>query len=123
MNIHIKRVYEAPDAGDGQRILIDRLWPRGLAKSKAGIDLWLKDIAPSTELRRWYGHDPERWSEFKKRYFSELDAHPDAVAELLERTAAGKVTLLFGSREERWNNAHALAEYLQSRAARPAKKH
>ena len=117
MNIHIKRVYEAPDAGDGQRILIDRLWPRGLAKAKAGIDLWLKAIAPSTELRRWYNHDPERWTEFKRRYYCELDAHPDAVAELLDRVAAGKVTLLFGSREERWNNAHALKEYLQSRAA------
>ena len=123
MNIHIKRVYEAPDAGDGQRILIDRLWPRGLAKAKAGIDLWLKEIAPSTELRRWYNHDPERWSEFKRRYYSELDAHPDAVAELLERAAAGKVTLLFSSREERRNNAHALKEYLQSRAARPSGKH
>jgi uncharacterized protein YeaO (DUF488 family) len=123
MKVHVKRVYEAPDPGDGQRILIDRLWPRGLSKAKAKIDLWLKAIAPSTELRRWYGHDPDRWLEFKKRYFAELDAHPEAVDALLERTAAGKVTLLFGSREERLNNAHALKQYLEELGARPPAGH
>lgn len=123
MNIYIKRVYEAPGPEDGQRILIDRLWPRGLSKAKAKVDLWLKDIAPSTELRRWYGHDPEKWTEFRRRYFSELDANPNTVGELLDRAAAGKVTLLFGSKEERRNNAHALEEYLQELGAGRRTRH
>lgn len=113
MKLQVKRVYDAASRGDGQRILIDRLWPRGLSKSKANIDLWFKEIAPSTDLRRWYDHDPDKWPEFKNRYFLELDANPDAVAELKSRVARRKTTLLYASREEKLNNAFALKEYLE----------
>ena len=116
MKIQVKRVYEAPAPGDGQRILIDRLWPRGLSKLKAEVDLWMKQIAPSTPLRRWYGHDPGKWPEFKKRYHAELDANPAGVDEILSHTVKGTTTLLFGSREEQLNNAFALKEYLESKA-------
>lgn len=118
MKIRIRRVYETPSPGDGQRILIDGLWPRGLSKVKAKVDVWMKDIAPSTALRRWYGHDPGKWSEFKKRYHAELDANPSGVDELVSHMLKGRSTLLFGSREERLNNAYALKEYLESKAAR-----
>ena len=113
MKLQVKRVYDAPSPDDGQRILIDRLWPRGLSKAKANIDLWLKEIAPSTHLRQWYDHDPDKWPEFKKRYFLELDAIPDAVDELESRVARRKTTLLYASREEKLNNAFALKEYLE----------
>ena len=116
MKIQVKRVYETSAPGDGQRILIDRLWPRGLSKLKAEVDLWMKQIAPSTPLRRWYGHDPGKWPEFKKRYYAELDANSAAVDELLSHTGKGTTTLLFGSREEQLNNAFALKEYLESKA-------
>ena len=82
MTIQLKRVYEAPSKSDGTRILVDRLWPRGLTKERAHVDLWLKEVAPSTELRKWFAHDPAKWSEFKKRYHAELDANPAAIAEL-----------------------------------------
>ena len=118
VKIQVKRVYEAPDPGDGKRILIDRLWPRGLSKAKAEVDVWMKEIAPSTELRRWYGHRAEKWPEFKKRYHAELDEKPDLVGELMSHVEKEKATLLFGSREERLNNAFALKEYLESRAQR-----
>ncbi len=116
MNIQVKRVYEAGAPGDGKRILIDRLWPRGLSKAKAAVDVWLKEIAPSTELRRWYGHEAEKWLEFKNRYHAELDDNAAAVGELNSHLEKDPVTLLFGSREERLNNAFALKEYLESRA-------
>jgi uncharacterized protein YeaO (DUF488 family) len=116
VNIQAKRVYEAPDPTDGKRILVDRLWPRGLSKAKAEVDVWVKEIAPSTELRRWYGHDTEKWPEFKKRYYAELDENPDGVDELISHVEREKTTLLFASREERLNNAFALKEYLESRA-------
>lgn len=123
MKIHTKRIYDAPQPGDGQRILIDRLWPRGRSKSDAKVDLWMKNIAPSTELRRWYGHDPEKWPEFKRRYFAELDANAGGVSELMSLVVTGKITLLFGSREERLNNAAALKEYLEKRFGRGAASH
>ncbi|TFH49800.1 MAG: DUF488 domain-containing protein [Lysobacterales bacterium] len=123
MKIHTKRIYDAPQPGDGQRILIDRLWPRGRSKSDAKVDLWMKDIAPSTDLRRWYGHDPEKWPEFKKRYFAELDANAGGVSALMSLVETGKITLLFGSREERLNNAAALKEYLEKRFGRGAASH
>ena len=113
--IHVKRVYDAPSPEDGFRILVDRLWPRGLTKEKARIDLWLKDIAPSNELRKWYAHDPEKWVEFRKRYFEELQAQAEAVRNLLDMLRQKKVTLLFSSKELRINNAFALKEYLESR--------
>ena len=116
VKIQVKRVYEAGAPGDGKRILIDRLWPRGLSKAKAAVDVWLKEIAPSTELRRWYGHEAEKWLEFKNRYHAELDDNAAAVGELISHLEKDPVTLLFGSREERLNNAFALKEYLESRA-------
>lgn len=99
MEIKIKRAYESPSDDDGYRILVDRLWPRGISKKKAKIDFWPKELAPSTELRRWYGHDPEKWSEFKSRYFAELDGNPELVNELLEYVRKGTVTFIYSSKE------------------------
>lgn len=111
----VKRVYDAPAAADGFRVLTDRLWPRGLSKAKAGVDLWLKDIAPSTELRKWFAHDPEKWPEFKKRYHAELD-HNAAVDQLRHLAKEHKkITLLFGSRDTEHNQAVALHEYMVSK--------
>ena len=115
MSIRVKRVYEPPSTRDGRRILVDRLWPRGLSKADAKIDDWPKDIAPSTELRKWFGHDPERWSEFKRRYFAELKSKPDTVRALLDYVRAGTVTFLYSSKERRLNNVVALKEYVESR--------
>ncbi len=108
----LKRVYEPPSKSDGTRILIDRLWPRGLSKDKAHVDLWLKAIAPSTELRRWFGHDPEKWTEFQHRYRAELKANGDAVSELKAALADGPATLVYGARDEAHNDAVVLADYL-----------
>lgn len=119
MPLRVKRVYEDAEAGDGLRVLVDRLWPRGLSKEKAGIDRWLRELSPSTELRRWYGHDPARWEEFKARYFGELDRHGEAIAALVDQTRTGTVTLLYGSREKRLNNAVALKEYLERKGSPP----
>ena len=106
-----KRVYEPPAPADGLRVLVDRLWPRGVKKDQAAIDLWLKDAAPSGELRRWFGHDPARWDEFRRRYFRELDANRAASAPLFDHR--GRVTLLFAARDAEHNNAVALAEWLE----------
>ncbi len=116
MRIRTKRVYEPKARSDGRRILVDRLWPRGVAKVRAGIDFWARAVAPSNELRRWYRHAPEKWPEFRTRYFAELDANPAGVAELRAQLGRGMVTLLFGSREAQRNNATALREYLRSRS-------
>ncbi len=116
MSIHIKRVYVAPAKEDGFRVLVDHLWPRGVKKEAAAIDEWLKAIAPSTELRKWFGHDPEKWEEFKRRYFSELDENRETVAQLAKKAKTEKVTLVFSAKEERFNNAVALKEYLENRA-------
>lgn len=110
--IRIKRVYEKLDKTDGFRILVDRLWPRGVAREKAKIDLWLKDIAPSGELRAWFGHDPSKWKEFKKRYFQELKNKNDLVRTLKDRMDKGAVTLLYGAKDTKQNNAVVLQEYL-----------
>ena len=110
MKIQIKRVYEKPSDEDGMRILVDRLWPRGLTKEKAGVDLWLKDIAPSTELRKWFAHDPKKWSEFRKRYLQELKANYEQVSILKERLKNGAVTLVYGARDQENNEAHVLEE-------------
>ena len=119
MRIQTKRIYEASAAADGRRILVDRLWPRGLSKSDASIDFWARSVAPSNALRRWYQHDPDKWEEFRRRYFAELDDNPAAVAELRAQLGEGAVTLLFSSREERLNNASALLEYLESSSSSP----
>jgi uncharacterized protein YeaO (DUF488 family) len=113
--IKIKRVYEKPEKKDGFRVLVDRLWPRGMKKSEAGIDLWLKDIAPDSDLRKWFSHDPDKWDEFKKRYFKELGKKEEALFPILEKGKKETVTLLYGSREERFNNAVALKEHLDKK--------
>ncbi len=112
--IRIKRVYEEPEETDGRRILVDGLWARGLSKEKAKVDVWLKEIAPSTELRHWYGHNPNKWAKFKNCYAAELEANPGQVAEIMEEIETGIVTLLYSSKEEQLNNAVALKEYLES---------
>ena len=112
-DIAVKRIYEAPDKADGQRVLVDRIWPRGVRKEDAGLTLWLKEIAPSDELRKWFGHEPERWAEFQNRYRAELDRNEEAVAQLRGLLRNGKVTLLYGAHDEAHNNAVALAGYLR----------
>lgn len=113
MKIYVKRAYDPPARGDGFRILVDRLWPRGMAKEKLKLDLWLKDIAPSDILRKWFSHDPERWDEFKAHYFEELDAKKEPLESIIKEAEKCPVTLLFSSKEERLNNAVALKEYLE----------
>ena len=113
MAIKVKRVYDKPSKEDGSRILVDRLWPRGVSKKDASIDIWMKDIAPSNELRKWFNHDPAKWDQFKTRYFSELDDKSELVKELLSRATKGTLTLVFSAKEERYNNAGALKEYLE----------
>lgn len=113
MKLQLKRVYEAPGKEDGMRILVDRLWPRGLTKEKAKVDLWLKEIAPSTELRQWFGHDPGKWSEFKKKYRAELKQHEEEVTVLKEHLHHGPVTLVYGAKDETHNDAVVLMEYLK----------
>lgn len=108
----LRRVYEPADAGDGRRVLVDRLWPRGLTRERAAVDEWLRDIAPSDDLRRWYGHEEARWPEFRQRYFAELDANGEAVARLRVLLAEGPVTLVFAARAETRSNAVAIREYL-----------
>jgi uncharacterized protein YeaO (DUF488 family) len=110
----VRRVYDPPREEDGLRVLVDRLWPRGLSKEAARVDLWLKDIAPSDALRKWYGHEPSRWDEFRRRYFAELEAHRERLEELRQQARRGRVTLLFGARDEEHNNAVALRQYLES---------
>ena len=110
--IRIKRVYDAPAAEDGRRILVDRLWPRGLTKAAAAIDFWLKDAAPSPGLRAWFGHDPARWLEFRRRYRAELRANPAAVDRLREISAGRHATLVYAARDLDHNHALVLAEYL-----------
>jgi uncharacterized protein YeaO (DUF488 family) len=108
----VKRVYELSETSDGTRVLVDRIWPRGLTKEHANVDVWLKDIAPSAGLRTWFGHAPNRWREFQKRYFEELRANHAAVESLTNLVSAGKVTLLFGAQDIEHNNAVTLADYL-----------
>ncbi len=110
--IKIKRIYNAPARDDNFRILVDRLWPRGISKDKAKIDLWLKDIAPSDSLRKWFDHDPAKWAVFKRKYFKELDNKKDLIKEITKR-AEGGVTLLYAAKDEQHNNAQALKEYME----------
>ena len=113
MPIRLKRAYEPPASSDGRRILVERLWPRGVARSEARIDFWSKETAPSPELRRWFGHDPQRWCEFKQRYFAELRASSEPVGVLRRQLGgAGSVTFVYASRETRFNSAVALREYI-----------
>jgi uncharacterized protein YeaO (DUF488 family) len=114
MTILLKRAYEAPSSSDGKRILVERLWPRGLRKEEAKIDEWPKEIAPSNELRKWYSHDPAKWLEFKQRYWLELKAKQDAVSKIAKEAKESTVTFVFGSKEEKLNNAAALKEYIET---------
>jgi uncharacterized protein YeaO (DUF488 family) len=110
--IKLKRAYEQPDPGDGRRILVDRLWPRGVKKADAAIDFWLRDIAPSAELRRWFAHRPERWPEFRRRYLAELQERPELIEEIRKAARGGPVTLVYAARDEAHNDAVALKELL-----------
>jgi uncharacterized protein YeaO (DUF488 family) len=112
--IKLKRVYERAEPNDGFRVLVDRLWPRGLSKEKAHIDDWLRDIAPSTELRKWFGHDPEKWPEFQRRYGAELRTKTQLLEKLLADAAGRDITLVYASRERRYNNVTVLKEVLQA---------
>jgi uncharacterized protein YeaO (DUF488 family) len=114
--IEIKRVYERPAKTDGWRVLVDRLWPRGMKKEAARVDVWMKDVAPSTALRKWFGHEPEKWSEFQKRYRRELERKTELLAELKKMAKEhGTLTLLYGAKDEEHNDAVALADVLRAR--------
>jgi uncharacterized protein YeaO (DUF488 family) len=113
--IRLKRAYEPPTRADGERILVERLWPRGLSKQRAALDLWLKDVAPSPELRRWFGHDPARWQQFEQRYWNELKSKADAVGLLKQKARRGTVTFIYAARDEQHNGALALKEYIERR--------
>lgn len=116
MTLKLKRAYEAAKRGDGKRILIDRLWPRGVSKSDAKIDLWLKEIAPSTALRKWFNHDPAKWEKFRAKYFQELDKNTEVVDLLCQHVRNGTVTLVYSAKDEEHNDAVALLEYLEAKA-------
>ena len=115
MKLQIKRVYEPKSDGDGRRVLVDRLWPRGLSKKEADVDLWLKEIAPSAKLRKWFGHDPDKWSEFRRRYRAELGDNDEAVKALKQAVGKGPATLLYGAKDERHNHALVLRDLLTGR--------
>jgi uncharacterized protein YeaO (DUF488 family) len=115
MAIEVKRVYEPPARGDGYRVLVDRIWPRGVTKADLEVDAWLKDVAPSTALRKWFGHDPRKWDEFRRRYAQELEPHAAVLGQLVERARAGRITLVFGAKDTEHNNAVALKEHLERR--------
>jgi len=118
--IGLKRAYEPVSRADGVRLLVERLWPRGIAKADLRLDEWLKEVAPSTELRQWFGHDPGKWDEFRRRYFRELDSRPDAWRPILSAARGGRaVTLIYSSHDTEHNNAVALRDYLRAHARGP----
>lgn len=119
MNLRIKRAYEPPAPGDGERYLVDRLWPRGVKKESLALTGWLKEIAPSDSLRRWFGHDPARWEEFRTKYRAELESNQAALQPLRDALARGPVTLVYSAKNETQNQAVVLQEFLQKRARRP----
>ena len=112
-HVNIKRVYEEPKKSDGKRILVDRLWPRGLRKAEVKVDLWLKEIAPSTALRKWFSHEPSKWEEFKKRYSVELEKKSEQISLLEREVSEGKVTLIYGAKDQEHNGAVVLREFLE----------
>ena len=117
-NIRLKRAYERPAPADGTRILVDRLWPRGVSKAAAAIDRWVKEIAPSTTLRKWFGHDPARWPEFRRRYAAELREHADELASLRNQARRGPITLIYSAHDEAHNDAVVLRSILLGRPQR-----
>ena len=120
--LKIKRAYEPPESVDGRRLLVERLWPRGMKKEALAADAWVKDVAPSTELRKWFGHRPERWEEFRRRYRDELAANPEAWAPILDAANRGPVTLLYSAHDTEHNGALVLREYLAERSKRRASR-
>ncbi|MGA9525820.1 MAG: DUF488 domain-containing protein [Myxococcaceae bacterium] len=116
--IQLRRVYDPPEHDEKTRYLVERLWPRGIKKTELAFDAWLKDVAPSTELRRWFGHDPAKWTEFQRRYDEELRSRPEAWKPILDSARKGSVTLLFSSRDVEHNNAVALKQFLERRLRR-----
>ena len=119
-HLRLKRAYEPPERKDGRRILVDRLWPRGVSKVEAGIDEWMKELAPSTGLRKWFGHDPDRWDEFRRRYATEIHAHADLLAHLRDLARKGTVTLVYSARDTLHNDAVVLREVLLGHDPREA---
>jgi len=117
MNIQAKRVYDPVDEKDGSRVLVDRLWPRGMKKDRLEADEWLKDAAPSNELRKWYAHDPVKWEAFRRRYFDELDQKPEVIDRLRSLASEGTLTLLYSAKDLQYNQAVALMEYLLSKSS------
>lgn len=115
MPILLKRVYEKPSPEDGNRVLVERLWPRGLKKEDSKIDEWYKDLAPSTELRKWYAHDPSKWTRFKEKYWKELEQKEDQLSKLSKESMQHTITFVFASKEEKLNNATALKEYIETK--------
>ncbi len=113
LDVRLKRVYDAPAKCDGHRYLVDRIWPRGISKEDAELDDWLKAIAPSNELRKWFDHDPDRWAEFRRRYLSELKEHRDALRELGEQACKKRITLVYGARDQEHNQAIVIRQYLK----------
>ncbi|RKF16959.1 DUF488 family protein [Roseovarius spongiae] len=116
MDIRTKRAYDDPARNDGFRVLVDKIWPRGVSKEDARLDDWRKEVAPSDDLREWFDHDPDKWREFRGKYFDELDKCGEAVDDLLERVRDGRVTLVYGAKDEEHNNAEALRDYLKKKA-------
>lgn len=116
MDISLKRAYDPPVTGDGFRLLVDRIWPRGVSKDSAHVDLWLKEIAPSARLRKWFGHDPMKWDEFRSRYFSELKANAEPLAQVRALVRKGKVTFVYAAKDTLHNNAVALKEFIEGGA-------
>jgi uncharacterized protein YeaO (DUF488 family) len=113
MTVRLKRAYEQPKPSDGYRVLVDRLWPRGVSKERAQLDEWARELGPSTELRRWFGHDPVRFAEFRRRYRAELTAHEEKLTELQQRARSGVLTLVYSARDTEHNDAVVLAELLR----------
>lgn len=122
MNIRIKRMYEDAESADGYRVLVDRLWPRGIKKEEASLDEWAKDLAPSRDLRKWYNHDPAKWDEFQQRYRKELDENRKLIADLLRRADQDTVTLLFAAKDTNHNNAQVLKRFLEENREEPDKE-
>ena len=116
--IALKRAYDRISRSDGTRFLVERLWPRGMSKAKLGVDEWLKDVGPSTALRKWFSHDPQKWDEFRRRYRRELDSHPEVWHPIISAARRGTVTLVYSSHDTEHNNAVALREYLEAKMRR-----
>ncbi len=122
MKLNVKRVYDEPDESDGCRILVDRLWPRGLTKGEVAAELWLRDIAPSAELRKWFGHEPEKWGEFECSYFAELDGKRELVKQVVNEAKKRTVTLLYAAKDDEHNNAVAIRDYVLTKKRELTKK-